>query len=157
MAAGFPSGQYPLETRLQEVRCAIEYGAQEIDVAIDRSLVLNHEWIELYNELVAIRNACNEKDKICLKVILSTGELFSLKNVYKASMIAMFAGANFIKTSTGKEDVNATLPVGIVMCRAIKEYERLTSVKVMQFRFVGKHKFYNTSFVYRLVLNLLEV
>ncbi|XP_050464761.1 deoxyribose-phosphate aldolase [Cataglyphis hispanica] len=131
VAAGFPSGQYPLETRLQEVRCAIEYGAQEIDVVIDRSLVLNHEWIELYNELVAIRNVCNEKDKkVCLKVILSTGELFSLKNVYKASMIAMFAGANFIKTSTGKEDVNATLPVGIVMCRAIKEYERLTSVKV---------------------------
>lgn len=136
VAAGFPSGQYPLETRLQEVRCAIEYGAQEIDVVIDRTLVLNHEWIELYNELVAIRNACNEKDKkICLKVILSTGELFGLKNVYKASMIAMFAGANFIKTSTGKEDINATLPVGIVMCRAIKEYERLTSIKVIQFSF----------------------
>ncbi|XP_072766123.1 deoxyribose-phosphate aldolase [Anoplolepis gracilipes] len=131
VAGGFPSGQYPLETRLQEVRCAIDYGAQEIDIVIDRSLVLNHEWIELYNELVAIRNACNEKNKkVCLKVILSTGELFSLKNVYKTSMIAMFAGANFIKTSTGKEDVNATLPVGIVMCRAIKEYERLTSTKI---------------------------
>ncbi|XP_025268140.1 deoxyribose-phosphate aldolase isoform X2 [Camponotus floridanus] len=131
VAAGFPSGQYPLETRLQEVRCAIEYGAQEIDVVIDRTLVLNHEWIELYNELVAIRNACDKKNKkICLKVILSTGELFGLKNVYKASMIAMFAGADFIKTSTGKEDINATLPVGIVMCRAIKEYERLTSRKV---------------------------
>lgn len=135
MAGGFPSGQYPLQTRLQEVRCAIEYGAQEIDVVIDRSLALNHEWVELYNELVAIRNVCNEKgkEKVCLKVILSTGELFTLKNVYKTSMIAMFAGANFIKTSTGKEEVNATLPVGIVMCRAIKDYERLTSIKVMQF------------------------
>lgn len=130
VAGGFPSGQYPLETRLQEVRCAIQYGAQEIDVVIDRSLALNHEWIELYNELVAIRNVCNEKGKVCLKVILSTGELFNLKNVYKTSMIAMFAGANFIKTSTGKEEVNATLPVGIVMCRAIKDYERLTSIKV---------------------------
>ncbi|CAL1677258.1 unnamed protein product [Lasius platythorax] len=130
VAGGFPSGQYPLETRLSEVRCAIEYGAQEVDVVIDRSLVLNHEWVELYNELVAIRKVCNEKGKVCLKVILSTGELCNLKNIYKTSMIAMFAGANFIKTSTGKEEVNATLPVGIVMCRAIKEYERLTSTKV---------------------------
>ncbi|XP_029159352.1 LOW QUALITY PROTEIN: deoxyribose-phosphate aldolase [Nylanderia fulva] len=130
VAGGFPSGQYPLETRLQEVRCAIEYGAQEIDVVIDRSLALNHEWVALYNDLVAIRNACNKKGKICLKVILSTGELFNFKNVYKTSMIAMFAGANFIKTSTGKEEVNAILPMGIVMCRAIKDYERLTSTKV---------------------------
>ncbi|XP_011872986.1 PREDICTED: deoxyribose-phosphate aldolase [Vollenhovia emeryi] len=132
VAAGFPSGQYPLETRLQEVRCAIEYGAEEIDVVIDRSLVLNHEWIKLYDELAAIRSACNENERksICLKVIISSGELFNLKDVYKASMVALFAGANFIKTSTGKEVVNATLPVGIVMCRAIKEYERLTTQKI---------------------------
>jgi len=131
VAAGFPSGQYPLETRLQEVRCAIEYGAQEIDVVIDRSLVLSHEWVKLYDELTAIRSACNEKKStICLKVIISSGELFNLKDVYRASMIALFAGANFIKTSTGKDAVNATLPVGIVMCRAIKEFERLTSQQV---------------------------
>lgn len=135
VAAGFPSGQYPLETRLEEVRYAIKYGAQEIDVVIDRSLVLNHEWIKLYDELSAIRSACNEDSEkiICLKVILSSGELFNLKDVYKASMVAMFAGANFIKTSTGKEEINAILPVGIVICRAIKEFERLTSQKVQQF------------------------
>lgn len=132
MAAGFPSGQYPLETRLQEVRCAIEYGAEEIDVVIDRSLVFNHEWIKLYDELSAIRSVCNENSekRICLKVIISAGELCNLKEVYKASMVALFAGANFIKTSTGKDTVNATLPTGIVMCRAIKEFERLTSQRV---------------------------
>lgn len=158
VAGGFPSGLYPLKTRLDEVRCAVEYGAQEIDVVIDRSLVMEDKWEELYNELVAIRNACDEKDKkVCLKVILSTGELGSLQNVYKASMIAMFAGANFIKTSTGKEEVNATLPVGKVMCRAIKEYERLTATKVMLFDSLENHiSTYSTSFVYRLALNLLE-
>ncbi|XP_024880283.1 deoxyribose-phosphate aldolase [Temnothorax curvispinosus] len=145
VAAGFPSGQYPLETRLQEVRYAIEYGAQEIDVVIDRSLVINHEWVQLYNELEAIRSACNEtydkasdkasdenkkKEQICLKVIISSGELFNLRDVYKASMVALFAGADFIKTSTGKDTVNATLPMGIVMCRAIKEFERLAGKKM---------------------------
>lgn len=132
VAAGFPSGQYPLETRLQEVRCAIKFGAQEIDVVIDRSLVLNHEWIKLYDELSAIRSVCNEDTEkvICLKVIISSGELFYLKDIYKASMVAMFAGANFIKTSTGKDEINATYTAGIVMCRAIKEFERLTSQKV---------------------------
>jgi len=132
VAAGFPSGQYPLETRLKEVQYAIEYGTQEVDIVIDRSLVLSHEWLQLYQELKAIREVCNETGKkICLKVILSTGELSNLKEVYKASMVAMFAGADFIKTSTGKEAVNATLPVGVVMCRAIKEYERLTCTKVL--------------------------
>ncbi|XP_012531305.1 deoxyribose-phosphate aldolase [Monomorium pharaonis] len=132
VAAGFPSGQYPLETRLQEVRYAIKFGAQEIDVVIDRSLVLNHDWMKLYDELTAIRKVCNENEEIsiCLKVIISSGELFNLKDVYKASMVALFAGANFIKTSTGKDTANATLPMGIVMCRAIKEYERLTTKKM---------------------------
>lgn len=133
VAAGFPSGQYPLETRLQEVRCAIEYGAQEIDVVIDRSLVLNHEWIQLYDELSAIRSVCNDVGSVCLKVIISSGELFNLRDVHKASMVAMFAGADFIKTSTGKDTVNPTYQMGIVMCRAIKEYERLTSRKVQRF------------------------
>lgn len=132
VAAGFPSGQYPLETRLHEVRHAIKYGAREIDAVIDRSLVLNHDWMKLYDELTAIRKVCNENEGIlvCLKVIISSGELFNLKDVYKASMIALFAGANFIKTSTGKDTASATLPMGIVMCRAIKEYERLTTKKV---------------------------
>ncbi|XP_011169576.1 deoxyribose-phosphate aldolase [Solenopsis invicta] len=132
VAAGFPSGQYPLETRLEEVRCAIKYGAQEIDVVIDRSLVLNHDWVKLYEELAAIRKVCNENQNtsVCLKVIISSGELFNLKDIYRASMVALFAGANFIKTSTGKDTANATLSMGIVMCRAIKEYERLTTKKM---------------------------
>lgn len=156
MAAGFPSGQYPLETRLQEVRCAIEYGAKEIDVVIDRSLVLNHEWVKLYEELEAIRNVCNEAEGICLKVIISSGELFNLKDVYKASMVAMFAGAHFIKTSTGKDAVNATLPTGIVMCRAIKEFERLTGQKVQQFKIIFVIIEIYISFISRLALNLPE-
>ncbi|XP_012056610.1 PREDICTED: deoxyribose-phosphate aldolase [Atta cephalotes] len=131
VAAGFPSGLFPLETRLQEVRCAIEYGAQEIDVVIDRSLVLNHQWMMLFQELISIRALCpkNNERTVCLKVIISSGELFNLKDVYKASMVALFAGADFIKTSTGKDSVNATLQAGIVMCRAIKEFERLAGIK----------------------------
>ncbi|KYN05784.1 PREDICTED: deoxyribose-phosphate aldolase [Cyphomyrmex costatus] len=131
VAAGFPSGQFPLETRLQEVQSAVEYGAQEIDVVIDRSLVLNHQWMTLYQELRSMRELCpkNEERTVCLKVIISSGELFNLKDVYKASMVALFAGADFIKTSTGKDVVNATLQAGVVMCRAIKEYERLSGKK----------------------------
>ncbi|XP_032671164.1 deoxyribose-phosphate aldolase isoform X2 [Odontomachus brunneus] len=130
-AAGFPSGQYHLKSRLEEVRCAVKDGAGEIDVVIDRSLALNNKWEQLYEELKAIRETCSTPlSDICLKVILSTGELFNLKHVYKASMVAMMAGADFIKTSTGKEVINATLPVGIVMCRAIKDFQRQTGKKV---------------------------
>ncbi|KYQ57590.1 Putative deoxyribose-phosphate aldolase [Trachymyrmex zeteki] len=131
VAAGFPSGQFPLETRLQEVRLAIEYGAQEIDVVIDRSLVLNHQWMVLFQELISIRALCpkNAEKTVCLKVIISSGELFNLRDIYKASIVALFAGADFIKTSTGKDVVNATLQAGIVMCRAIKEFERLAGIK----------------------------
>ncbi|XP_014489444.1 PREDICTED: deoxyribose-phosphate aldolase isoform X2 [Dinoponera quadriceps] len=129
-AAGFPSGQYPLKSRLEEVRTAINNGAQEIDIVIDRTLALQHNWVKLYEELVAIREICDEYGKICLKTILSTGELFNLYNVYKTSMVAMMAGADFIKTSTGKEAVNATLPVGTVMCRAIKYFKAETGRKV---------------------------
>jgi len=103
---------------------------------IDRSLVLDQKWEQLYDELVAIRKACDEKKKICLKTILSTGELDNLTNVYKTAMIAMMAGADFIKTSTGKEAVNATLPVGIVMCQAIMEFQKLTNRKVQKNEFI---------------------
>ncbi|KAG5312269.1 DEOC aldolase, partial [Acromyrmex insinuator] len=131
VAAGFPSGLFPLETRIEEVRLAIEYGAQEIDIVIDRSLVLNHQWMMLYQELLSIRALLpkNKERTVCLKVIISSGELFNLKDVYKASMVALFAGADFIKTSTGKDLVNATLQAGIVMCRAIKEFQRLAGIK----------------------------
>ncbi|XP_017789388.1 PREDICTED: deoxyribose-phosphate aldolase [Habropoda laboriosa] len=128
VGGGFPSGQYPLETRLREVEIGVELGADEIDIVINRPLALMHQWKELYEELKSFRIACG--NKVCLKVILATGELGNLENVYKASVVAMLAGADFIKTSTGKEAINATLPVGIVMCRAIRDYYEFTKRKV---------------------------
>ncbi|KPI97949.1 Putative deoxyribose-phosphate aldolase [Papilio xuthus] len=127
VATGFPSGLYPLQSRLQEITFAVSKGATEIDVVLDRSLVLTGKWDELYNEVVQMRQACGAAH---LKVILGVGELGSYRNVYKASLISMLAGADFIKTSTGKEVVNATLPVGLVMCRAIRYFYQLTGVKV---------------------------
>lgn len=102
-------------------------GVQEIDIVIDRSLVLNEDWDTLFNEISEMKKACGNK---CLKTILSTGDLPSLEHVYHAAMVAMQAGSDFIKTSTGKETVNATFPVGIVMSSAIKMYEKNTGRKV---------------------------
>lgn len=99
MAAGFPSGQYPLISKLEEIVYAISKGATEIDVVIDRSKVIGHKWLELYDDLKAMRRACNNAK---MKTILSTGECGSLENIYRASMIAMMAGCDTIKTSTGK-------------------------------------------------------
>ncbi|XP_031410853.1 deoxyribose-phosphate aldolase isoform X2 [Meleagris gallopavo] len=127
VAAGFPSGQTPLETKLAEIRLAVQYGAREIDIVISRSLVLSGQWEGLYEEIRQCREACGEAH---MKTILATGELGSLANVYKASMIAMMAGSDFIKTSTGKEVENAILPVGVVMMRAIKEFYWQTGFKV---------------------------
>ncbi|XP_055637937.1 deoxyribose-phosphate aldolase isoform X2 [Toxorhynchites rutilus septentrionalis] len=128
VATGFPSGQYPLSTRLLEIGYAIEEGATEIDVVVNRSLVLNNKWEQLYDEIAQMRDACG--DKAHLKTILGIGECGTMVNVYKASMVAMMAGSDFIKTSTGKEAVNATLPVGLVMIRAIQEFHRLTRKKI---------------------------
>ncbi|KAM6321683.1 deoxyribose-phosphate aldolase [Aegotheles albertisi] len=127
VAAGFPSGQTPLETKLAEIKLAVEYGAREIDIVISRSLVLTGQWEGLYEEIRQCREACGEAH---MKTILATGELGSLANVYKASMIAMMAGSDFIKTSTGKEVENATFPVGVVMMRAIREFYWQTGNKV---------------------------
>nr|XP_040136886.1 deoxyribose-phosphate aldolase isoform X1 [Ictidomys tridecemlineatus] len=143
VATGFPAGQTHLKTRLEEIRLAVEDGASEIDVVIDRSLVLTGQWEALYDEIRQFRKACGEAH---LKTILATGELGSLTNVYKASMIAMMAenispfltwvavisgpGSDFIKTSTGKETVNATFPVAIVMLRAIRDFFWKTGNKV---------------------------
>lgn len=127
VAAGFPSGQYPLETRLGEIYYSLKCGAKEIDIVINRSLAIEHRWKDLYNELKCLRKACG---KACMKTILATGELLNYENVYKASMVAMMAGSDFIKTSTGKEAVNATLPVGVIMCKAIKEYHAKTGRKI---------------------------
>ena len=119
VATGFPAGLMPLPLRLEEIRYAVGEGAAEIDIVITRAHVLQQDWQALYDEVAAMREACGEAH---LKAILATGDLRTLRNVYKASMVAMQAGADFIKTSTGKEDVNATMPVSIVMVRAIRDY-----------------------------------
>ncbi|KAL3104463.1 hypothetical protein niasHT_025966 [Heterodera trifolii] len=129
VAAGFPSGQYLLATRLAEIRLAVADGATEIDAVIDRSLVLREtgaDWARLSEEIASMREACGAG--VQLKVILSTGELGNERNIYGASMAAMMAGADFIKTSTGKESVNATLDAAFVMCLAIRRYSQLTAV-----------------------------
>lgn len=127
VATGFPAGLTPLKQRLEEIRYAVGEGAREIDIVITREYVLLQNWDALYDEVRQMREACGEAH---LKAILATGDLKTLRNVYRASMVAMMAGADFIKTSTGKEDVNATLPVSLVMCRAIRDYEALTNYKV---------------------------
>jgi deoxyribose-phosphate aldolase len=119
VSTGFPAGLNPFPQRLAEVRASVEAGADEIDVVITRAHVLTGEWPRLYEEVVAFREACGPAH---MKVILATGELATLTNVARASLAAMMAGADFIKTSTGKEPVNATLPVGLVMTRMIREY-----------------------------------
>ena len=123
VATGFPAGLTPLQQRLGEIRYAVEAGAAEIDIVISRALVFRADWQGLYDELRTMREACGRAH---MKAILATGELATLTNVYRASMVALMAGADFIKTSTGKEPVNATLPVSLVMCRAIRDYRRLT-------------------------------
>jgi len=124
VATGFPSGQYSLETRLEEIRYAVKAGAKEIDIVINRTLALQHKWKEVYEEVNAMKEACGPN--VHMKAILAVGELASMSNVYKASLVCMMAGSDFIKTSTGKESVNAILPVGVVMCRAIREYYEKT-------------------------------
>lgn len=128
VATGFPSGQYPLRTRLEEIHYAVQAGATEIDVVVDRSLVLLKRWQDLYDEIVAMRYACTTD--VHMKTILAVGECGGYENVYKASMVAMMAGSDFIKTSTGKETVNATLPFGLVMMRAIRDFEMATGRRV---------------------------
>ncbi|XP_059062137.1 deoxyribose-phosphate aldolase [Achroia grisella] len=127
VATGFPSGLYPIDSRLDEIKAAISNGATEIDIVVDRSLILTGEWETLFDELQLMKTACGNAH---MKVILGVGELGCYENVYKASMVAMYAGADFIKTSTGKETVNATLPVGLIMCRAIRHFYQQTRIKV---------------------------
>eukprot|EP00045_Choanoeca_perplexa_P013350 m.151121 g.151121 ORF g.151121 m.151121 type:complete len:318 (+) comp16330_c0_seq2:2114-3067(+) len=127
VAAGFPAGQTPMEQRLQEIREAVKSGATEIDIVITRPLVLTAQWEQLYDEVREMRKACGDAH---LKTILATGELGTLTNVYRASLVCMMAGADVIKTSTGKESVNATFPVAITMLRAIRDYYKRTGYKV---------------------------
>lgn len=127
VATGFPAGLMPLDLRLAEIRHAVDQGADEIDIVITRAHVLRAEWTALYDEIRAMRDACGP---VRMKTILATGDLKSLENVARASHVAMQAGADWIKTSTGKEGVNAILPVSLVMCRAIRDYRTLTGHRV---------------------------
>ncbi len=127
VSTGFPAGLSPFPQRLAEIHASIEAGADEIDVVVTRAHVLCEDWPALYDEVKAFREACGDAH---IKVILGTGELGMLRNVARASLVAMMAGADFIKTSTGKESVNATLPVGFVMVRAIREYLERTGTRV---------------------------
>jgi deoxyribose-phosphate aldolase len=123
VSTGFPAGLSPFRQRLEEIRASVAAGAGEIDVVITRAHVLNNEYEALYDEVRAFREACGDAH---IKVILGTGELSTLRNIARASMVAMMAGADFIKTSTGKESVNAILPTGLVMARMIRDYQERT-------------------------------
>lgn len=123
VSAGFPAGLSPLETRLEEIRRSLEAGATEIDVVISRRHVLTSNWECLYREIRAFREACGPAH---MKTILGTGQLGSIGKVAKAALVAMMAGSDFIKTSTGMEPVNATLPVSLVMMRMIREFAERT-------------------------------
>ena len=127
VSTGFPAGLSPFDLRVEEIRRSVADGAKEIDIVISRRHVLGGNWQALYDEMVAFRQACGEAH---VKAILATGELGTLQNVARASLICMMAGADFIKTSTGKESVNATLPVSLVMIRAIREYHARTGFRV---------------------------
>jgi len=127
VSTGFPAGLSPLAERVAEIRRSVEAGAHEIDVVITRAHVFGGRWQALYDEIAAFKQACGAAH---MKVILGTGDLLTLRNVARASAVAMMAGADFIKTSTGKEPTNATLPVGFVMTRAIREYAQQTGMAV---------------------------
>jgi deoxyribose-phosphate aldolase len=127
VSTGFPAGLSPLQERIAEIRRSVEAGADEIDVVITRAHVFGGKWQALYDEIASFKNACGPAH---LKVILGTGDLLTLRNVARASFVAMMAGADFIKTSTGKEATNATLPVSLIMTRAIREYAQETGMAV---------------------------
>ena len=127
VSTGFPAGLSPYALRLAEIGESVKAGAKEIDIVISRRHVLTQNWQALYDEMKAFREACGDAH---VKAILATGELGTLRNVARASMICMMAGADFIKTSTGKESVNATLPVSLTMTRQIRDYFERTGYRV---------------------------
>jgi deoxyribose-phosphate aldolase len=127
VSTGFPAGLSPFHLRLAEIEESVKAGAMEIDIVISRRHVLTGNWQALYNEMRAFRAACGPAH---IKAILATGELGSLRNVARASYVCMMAGADFIKTSTGKESVNATLPVSLTMIRTIRDYHARTGVRI---------------------------
>jgi deoxyribose-phosphate aldolase len=127
VSAGFPAGLSPLAERVEEIHRSVEAGASEIDIVITRAHVFNGDWQALYDEVAAFKEACGPAH---MKAILGTGDLMTLRNVARASWVAMMAGADFIKTSTGKESVNATLPVSLTMVRCIRDYAERTGMAV---------------------------
>jgi deoxyribose-phosphate aldolase len=127
VSTAFPAGLASMETKLREIELSVAAGATEIDIVITRQHVLNANWQALYDEMVAYRQACGDAH---VKAILATGDLTTLENVAKASWVCMMAGSDFIKTSTGKEGVNATIPVALTMVRAIREYHEQTGFQV---------------------------
>lgn len=127
VSTGFPAGNISLEDKIIEIKKSVAAGAKEIDIVISRDLVLESKWKELYDEIKVCREACGDAH---MKTILATGEIPTYTKVAKASWVAMMAGSDFIKTSTGKESVNATLAVSLVMIRCIRDYYELTGVKV---------------------------
>ncbi len=127
VSTGFPAGLTPFALRVQEIRESVQAGAEEIDIVISRRHVLRGDWNALYEEVAAFRAACGEAH---MKTILATGELGTLRNVARASQVCMMAGADFIKTSTGKESMNATLPVSLIMARCIRDYHERTGFQV---------------------------
>lgn len=127
VSTGFPAGLSPFRQRVDEIKASVDAGAEEIDIVITRAHVLNGNWEALYDEVRTFREACGDAH---MKTILATGELSTLTNVARASWVCMMAGADFIKTSTGKEPVNAVLPVGLTMVRAIRAYHERTGYRV---------------------------
>ncbi len=127
VSTGFPAGLVPHDLKLKEIEASVRDGAREIDIVITREHVLTGNWRALYDEMRDFRSACGEAH---VKAILATGDIKTMRNVARASMICMMAGADFIKTSTGKEAVNATLLVTLTMLRMIREYQERTGFKV---------------------------
>jgi deoxyribose-phosphate aldolase len=127
VSTGFPAAQISQEAKIAEIEASVAAGAREIDIVISRAHVLTGNWQALYDEVKAFREACGDAH---MKSILATGELATLRNIYQASIVCMMAGSDFIKTSTGKEATNATLPVSLIMVRAIREYLERTGYKV---------------------------
>jgi deoxyribose-phosphate aldolase len=127
VSTAFPHGLAPFETKIAEIEASVAAGAREIDIVIERQMVLNGDWQALYDQVKAFRRACGDAH---IKTILGTGDLATLNNVAKASLVCMLAGADFIKTSTGKEKVNATLPVSLAMIRMIRWFAEETGVEI---------------------------
>lgn len=127
VSAGFPAGLSPLKQRIKEVEASVKAGAREIDIVIERAHLFTGSWRAMYDEVRAFREACGDAH---LKAILATGDLRVLRNVARASLVCMMAGADFIKTSTGKEAVNATLPVSLVMVRMIRAFRERTNIEI---------------------------